>query len=514
MAIANLTRHAWQRVECLFDAVFPLADNPLRQLGALALFLFWIVAGTGIYLYIVLDTGIDGVHRSIDIMSRQQWYWGGLIRSLHRYASDGFVVIMMLHLLREWIMGHFHGHRLYTWLTGIPLLWLAYASGLVGGWLVWDQRGQYSAVATAELLDVLPIFADPMARNFITPQMMNDRFFSLLVFMHIGLPLLLLLAIWAHVHRISNVVHLPRRHLALGLSGALILLALLFPVVSGAPANLAQEPVQIGLDWFFLLLHPATELSSAWAVWATLFGLTLLFGLFPALPFRRPAPAVVVPKECSGCGLCYADCPYGAIQMVPISGKRRDLLAQVDADLCASCGICVGACPSSTPFRRTPELVSGIELPRLSIAHLRGQVDAALARLHAPQSLIVFGCEHSADAQRLADADTAIVSLPCIGMLPPALIEYALRRRSTGVVVCGCRSCEFRLGTRWTAERLAQQREPHLRIAQETAQLRILWLEPPQQQQLATAVADFRQHLAATAGSRPSPTPSRNEAMQ
>lgn len=512
MGFSHLPRHAWQRLECLFDAVFPLVDNPLRQLGALALLLFWIVAGTGIYLYIVLDTGIDGVHRSIDSLSREQWYWGGLIRSLHRYAADGFVVTMMLHLLREWMLGRFHGHRLYTWLTGVPLLWLAYASGLVGGWLVWDQRGQYSAVATAELLDVLPIFSDPMARNFVSPEMMNDRFFSLLVFMHIGLPLLLVLAIWAHVHRISNVVHLPRRRLALGLGVALALLSLLFPVVSGTPADLAREPAQIGLDWFFLLLHPATEYSSPGIVWGVLLGLTLLFFLLPGLPFRRPAVAFVTPDQCSGCGLCYEDCPYGAIRMEPLPGRRRELIARVDADLCASCGICVGSCPSSTPFRRSSALVSGIELPRLSVAELRARVDQALSQLGGVPGLILFACERSADPSVLMGKDTFVLRLPCIGMLPPTLVEYALRG-AAGVLLYGCRSCEFRLGSRWTEQRLAGEREPHFRPPGQEERLRVLWLEAIQQPELATAVADFRQRLALPAGPRFPPDLARNEAM-
>lgn len=498
MGFARPIRHAWQRAECLFDEVFPQEDNPLRQLGALSLYLFWIVAGTGIYLYIVLDTGIDGVHRSIDTLSREQLYWGGLIRSLHRYAADGFVVIMMLHLLREWVLGHFHGHRLYTWLTGIPLLWLAYASGLVGGWLVWDQRGQYSAVATAELLDVLPIFSDPMARNFVAPEMMNDRFFSLLVFMHIGLPLLLVLAVWAHVHRISSVVHLPRRRLALGLGSALVLLSLLFPVVSGQPADLAREPVRIGLDWFFLLLHPATEHSSPAIVWSVLLGLTLLFALLPGLPFRRPAVAFVTPDQCSGCGLCYEDCPYGAIRMEPRQDRRREMIARVDADLCATCGICVGSCPSSTPFRRSSELVSGIELPRLSVAELRARVDGALAAPDGGSGLILFGCEHSVEPLPPVGRDVFVLRLPCIGMLPPALIEYALRG-AAGVLLLGCRSCEFRLGRRWTEERLAGQREPHLRLAGQEDRLRVLWLAGIQQSELTTAVADFRRQLATSA---------------
>ena len=53
-----------------------------------------MVAVSGIYLYAVLDTSVDGAYRSIDGLSREQWYLGGVLRSLHRYAADAFVLVM------------------------------------------------------------------------------------------------------------------------------------------------------------------------------------------------------------------------------------------------------------------------------------------------------------------------------------------------------------------------------------------------------------------------------------
>jgi hypothetical protein len=42
------------------------------------------------------------------------------------------------------------------------------------------------------------------ARNFLAPDSINDRFFTVLVFIHIGVPILMLiLGLWAHVNRIS-----------------------------------------------------------------------------------------------------------------------------------------------------------------------------------------------------------------------------------------------------------------------------------------------------------------------
>ena len=55
-------------------------------------------------------------------------------------------------------------------------------------------------------------------------------------------------------------------------------------------------------------------------------------------------PAEVVIDKCTGCSLCYRDCPYQAIEMVPApAGSRFKLLATVKTARCSSCGLCVGA---------------------------------------------------------------------------------------------------------------------------------------------------------------------------
>jgi hypothetical protein len=51
------------RIEEALDVPFGGTDNPLRHLGAIGLYLLWIVVGTGLYLYTVLDTGIEAVYR-------------------------------------------------------------------------------------------------------------------------------------------------------------------------------------------------------------------------------------------------------------------------------------------------------------------------------------------------------------------------------------------------------------------------------------------------------------------
>ena len=279
-------RFALQRVEGGFDTAFGAKANPWRHLGGTAFFLFFVVAGTGAYLYAAFDTRVDGAYESVERITRGAWPLSGVARSLHRYASDAFAVIVLLHVLREWINGHERGFRWYSWVSGVPLVWLVYASGLGGYWLVFDRLALWSLVATTEWLDALPLFGGALARNFIADGVTN-RLFSLLIFLHIGIPLALLLGMWVHIQRISRPRTRPPRDLAFGLAAALVVLSRAKPATSDAPADLALAPPYVHPDWLYQAIHPLFYASSGTLLWIAAGALTVAVGLLPWLPPAR-----------------------------------------------------------------------------------------------------------------------------------------------------------------------------------------------------------------------------------
>ncbi|MEO8122999.1 MAG: hydrogenase iron-sulfur subunit [Burkholderiales bacterium] len=485
----------WQRAESALDRVVGGgALNALRHLGALAFLCFWLLAISGIYVYAVLDTSAAGAYSSIDNLSRDQWFLGGWLRSLHRYAADAFVITMLAHLLREWLLGRYKGFRRFSWLTGVPLLPLAFVSAIGGFWLNWDQLGQFSAIATAEWLDWLPLFGSPLTRNFLGVASVSDRLFSLFVFVHLGVPLLIVFAMWFHIQRVAHVEAFPPRRLAIAATVMLVAIAFALPVLSQGPADLSVAPGALALDWWLLFIHPLVYATSAGAVWLLLAVTLIALFALPFIPQPAAAPvAKVDPANCSGCRRCFDDCPYTAITMVPHpSGRIGHQMAQVDADLCASCGICVGACPSSTPFRKSAELVTGIDMPQSPINALREHMRGALARMPEDRrKWVVIGCDHGVNVDALAAPDVATFSLICTGMLPPSFIEYALRDGADGVLVTGCSEggCSFRLGERWTRERLAGLREPHLRPSVPRDRLATVWAEAGDEAAVEAALA-------------------------
>jgi ferredoxin/coenzyme F420-reducing hydrogenase delta subunit len=457
--------------------VFAAASNPWRHLGALAFLALLVTVVSGIVAYALYDTSIHGAYQSGLRLQNDPSGMGALLRGLHRHGADAFIVLTLLHLVREFLRGHYRHARWFSWVSGVPLMWLAWIAGLTGFWLLWDARALFSVTATAEWMQAWPLIGDMVARNFASAEAMNDRFFSLIMFMHIGVPLFLLGALWAHLARIRLPRLWPSRAATVVCLVLLAALSFAAPATSVGLADAAYVPARLSIDWFFLFPHALVEASSAAAVWLAAVAATLVLIALPWTSVKRAAPAAVVDLgNCNGCSRCVADCPFDAITMGPRTDARRHpRQAVVDADLCTSCGICVGACPSATPFRRIEHFVSGIELPKLPVAALKSALRNGLEHARNDRTVVAFCCR-PARADLPAEGIVAI-PLECAAMLPPSFVEYALRQKIAGVIVSGCAECdcEFRLGERLTVERFAGQREPHLRAVVPRQRIVTLW---------------------------------------
>lgn len=500
-AVSHLLLVADDFVASAFDQAFAPANNPWRHLGAMAFLCLVTAVASGVLAYALYDTSVSGAYASGLRLQNDSLLLGRLLRGLHRYSADAFMLLTVLHLAREAVRGHFRNARWFSWITGVPLLWMLWTSGLTGLWLLWDARAIYSVTATAEWLHKLPLGSELLARNFLTTEALNDRFFSLIMFVHIGMSLLLLAGMWVHVQRVSHPRMWPPRPLLIGSLVTLALLALIWPVTSLAPADAGHLPTMMSLDWFYLYVHPLVDVVGAPATWALVASLTIAL---LALPMLRPARGAVRPvahvdlANCNGCSRCAADCPFGAVEMVArTDGSHHPAQAYVNSDMCASCGICVGSCPSSTPFRHITDIVSGIEMPDEPIAMLRRTLQQKLAALSGPEKVVLFSCRQTAEMDSLTDASTTVMSLECSGMLPPSFLEYAIRYGAAGAVIAGCHegNCEYRLGDQWVRERILGAREPRLRASAPRERINVVWAGRDVAQ-VRIAILILRNHLS------------------
>ncbi len=330
----------------LFDRAFPIAANPWRYLGALAFLCLAIAVASGIIAYALYETSVSGAYESGHRLQQDPLLLGRLLRGLHRYSADACLLLTVLHLLREAAHGHFLGVRRFSWLTGIPLAWLLWIAGLTGLWLLWDERALYSLTATAEWLQALPLTADLLARNFLTPGALNDRFFSLIMFIHIGVPLLLLGTMWIHLQRVAHARVWPPRTLILGSLAMFALLALAVPAESLGPARTGHVAATLSLDWFYQFPHPLAEALSAQGAWLLAAMLTLALALLPL------APAPQVPQATVRAHM--ADTEFDYALAVPQDARRPLVLAWLALGLTAL--LASGLFSILLVLSRTPQL--------------------------------------------------------------------------------------------------------------------------------------------------------------
>ncbi|MCC7326487.1 MAG: cytochrome b N-terminal domain-containing protein [Burkholderiales bacterium] len=383
---------AFLAVEGLFNKVFGDALNPFYYLGAIAYFLLWIVVGSGLYLYIFFGTGVREAYASVEYLTHNQWWLGGIMRSFHRYASDAMVLAMILHLVRHYVFDHYRSFRWFSWVSGVILLWLTYIAGINGYMLPWDVTAQFVTVATAEWLDWLPMFRGALIRNFITPDAINDRLFSLLSFLHIGLPLGLLALLWVHTQRVPGAKTTPPRSIRIGVALALLALSLVKPAVSGAPADLAAAPTTMPFDWFYLTVYPLIYAWSPGSLWLLVGAGTLLLFVLPWLPPKKAAkddryllvrpdnrivPArpgetileavlrdgIAFPYECrnGGCGECKCTVLYGPVdqgphQLTALSEDERKRGMVLACSAIATGDVEIEYLPRSTPGGIAPRV--------------------------------------------------------------------------------------------------------------------------------------------------------------
>jgi NAD(P)H-flavin reductase/quinol-cytochrome oxidoreductase complex cytochrome b subunit len=364
-------RAAFLRVDAVFLRVFGEANNPLYHLGAISYLMFWVVVASGFYVYAFYETGVDTTYASVERLTHAQWFAGGVMRSFHRYASDAMVLTMLLHLARHFFFDRYRSFRAFSWITGVLVLWLVYVSGVNGYMLPWDRLAQYTVEATAEWLDAIPVFRGRLIRNFILPGAINDRFFSLLQFLHIGIPLAVLAALWVHTQRVPRARTLPPRPLAFGLLLMLALAALVKPALSQGPADFASVAPSIALDWFYLSVLTLATRGHGFALWAAIGVATLLFIALPWLPPVRAGATrpwrmtlhpgrhavsvrpgetlldaalrarVAVPFECrhGGCGVCRATVLNGEVDPGIYQKSALDDAARARGEvlLCCAC---------------------------------------------------------------------------------------------------------------------------------------------------------------------------------
>lgn len=271
------------------NKIFTPLLNPMYYLGAINFFLFWILLVTGLYLVFFYRFAPQAAYPSVEYITVGQKYYGGIIRSVHRYAADGMVITILIHIFQVFFSDRFRRARWVAWVSGIVILPWLWLTGVSGYFLVWDQTAQIIALYFTPLLDVFNVTVNPLSRNFMAAEALTITLFFIVIFVHYVLPVWLMILGWIHCMRTSRPVITPPKPVAITLMVSLILLSIAKPAVSNPPADLSRFVGEINIDWFFLfpftLMHKYS-ISPGW-VWL---GVVLIFLLAALMPWLVPEP--------------------------------------------------------------------------------------------------------------------------------------------------------------------------------------------------------------------------------
>jgi coenzyme F420-reducing hydrogenase delta subunit len=497
----SLGRRPLAALDAVANRLYGWRFNPLYHSGTLVVVAFLLTLGTGLYLLLFYRIGAP--YESIVRIEAQAWS-GRWMRALHRYASDLAVVAAAVHALRMFLQGRTHGPRTLAWISGLVLLFVIFACGWTGYVMLWDLQAQVLAVEGARLLDVLPIFSEPIARTFVGDAPLPSAFFFLNLFLHVALPVGLAFLLWLHVSRLARPVILPPRPLLWAVVGLLVAASLWAPAPLGLEADLRAIPRAVEIDPFYGFWLPVSRALSPGEAWLALLGVSaLLVGVpwWTRPPARmRPPPSRVEPHLCTGCVQCSLDCPYDAIAMVPREDPDDERpVGLVDPARCVSCGICTGSC---APMSVGPPGATG----RDELAAAR---DFLAERPVGPDDVVVVACRHGAGrwAER-READGAVVfPVACAGHLHTSVLELLMRSGGAGVLVAHCppRDCRNREGPRWLAERIDEGREAELRESLDRRRLARVAAGEAEGGRVRAELAAFRDRLARLDAAPPEP---------
>jgi len=332
----------WTRLEGLVNRFTQSDFNPFYHLGTLTIYMLIVLIVTGAYLTVIYRPGLDVAYATVEKIN-SNWF-GVLVRSVHRYASDAIILLIILHFIKMLFSDRYWGQRWLAWTSGWIMLAITWVTGTMGYWLIWDQRAQWMTEYMMRYL------AGSSGLTYVAPDLASRTFsnFVIILFLHVFLPIITFFTIYIHSLRLSRARWWSPRWVSIQAIVGLILLSIIKPVTSAAQADLSIMIRSTPMDYIYLGFIPMAEVWGNVIIW----GLTILVGgtlfLFPWLARGADlGPAVITNEQCTGCNICYAECPFDAIRMVARnddSGYNK--LAIINNKQCTACGICVGSCPT------------------------------------------------------------------------------------------------------------------------------------------------------------------------
>ncbi len=279
-------------------------------LGGMALVLVLLLMFTGVLMMFAYEPSPERAWQSINAF-QQDVLFGRLIRGIHHWSANLLIPVVILHLLRVFLTGAFHGRRRSNWLIGLAVLFFVLFSGFTGYLLPWDQKAYWAITICSEMLGQVPGIGPPLQQAILGGAEIGSATVINFYAMHVAITPMALFALLSwHFWKIrvagGVVLPSPRRGdqrtgaqmvpflpdlfvrevaVALILTAFVLVVAIAFGAPLGDPANPGISPNPAKAPWYFLGFQEL--LIHFDAIFAVLVIPMLVVAMLISVPFLR-----------------------------------------------------------------------------------------------------------------------------------------------------------------------------------------------------------------------------------
>jgi len=124
--------------------------------GSVVLFAFVVQLITGFFLWTNYSPSTQTAYESVYYIQNEM-AGGWLLRGLHHYTAQIFVVLVALHILQMIIDGAYRAPREINFWLALVILQLSVFLSVTGWLLPWDQRGFFGSKIPSNLIQLAPV---------------------------------------------------------------------------------------------------------------------------------------------------------------------------------------------------------------------------------------------------------------------------------------------------------------------------------------------------------------------
>ncbi len=173
-------------------------------LGGIAFTYFLILLFTGLMLSLYyVPSEKEAFYSIVRITNEVPLGW--LIRSLHKWSANLFIIFIILHTIRVFVSRAYRPPRELNWIAGVLGFIIAMASGFTGYLLPWDQKAYWATEVGTSMIGTVPFIGKYLMYAIrggtdITGLTLL-RFYSIHI---LYLPILMAIVLWAHFHMVKR----------------------------------------------------------------------------------------------------------------------------------------------------------------------------------------------------------------------------------------------------------------------------------------------------------------------